>query len=217
MKSEDQNQKAEIGGHEPPNNVDNSRRSFSKRGLVAVPLLTLANRSAWANYCVASGFQSFAIAARLGQNLSHGTFTPPSGSGWKNAAGWLLQVTSVPGTAWPSNYLPTRIKPTGGGTIRYEIRNLSTGFWSGNYLANDPAVAKGFVSSLVTGSSDSRTIYSVLLANSSADKILLYKIATEFNKLISTPAIPFPNLTGEVFNINGVAMTDYEIFYSSCI
>lgn len=216
MNPEDQNQKAEVGGHKSENNVNNSRRSFSKKGLVAVPLLTLANRSAWANYCVASGFQSFAIAARLGKNLSHGTFTPPSGSGWKNAAGWLSQVTPAPGTAWPNSYIPTRINPTNN-SGKYQILNVLTGVWSGNYLSTDSAVAKGFVSSLVTGSSDSRTIYTVLLANSAGDKILLYQIATAFNKLISTPAIPFPNLTGEVFNINGVAMTDYEIFYSSCI
>lgn len=215
MNLEDQNQKAEVGGHKSKNNVNSSRRSFSKKGLFAVPLLTLANRSAWANYCVASGFQSFAIAARLGQTLSHGAFIPPSGSGWKNAAGWLLQVTSVPGMAWPNSYIPTRMKTTGAG--RYEILNVLTGVWSGNYLATDPAIAKGFVTSLLPGSSDSRTIYTVLLTNSPTDKILLYQIASEFNKMISTSAIPFPNLTGEIFNINGIAMSDYEIFYSSCI
>jgi hypothetical protein len=197
--------------------VDNSRRSFAKKSATIAPvILTLANRSAWANSCVFSGFQSFAIAAKLGKNLSHGAFTPPSGSGWKNSIGWFSQVNTFPSVGWPNGYIATRINP-GNSSGKYQILNLSTGFWEGNYSATDSSIAKGFVNSLLPGSSDNRTIYTVLLTNSSIDKILLYKIASEFNKMISTSAIPFPNLTGEIFNINGQNISDYEIFYSSCI
>lgn len=72
--------------------VNKSRRSFSKWGVAAPVIMTLANRSAWAetNTCTPSGFQS----ARAGI-ASH--TTTRSNPNWLSPIGWK----SIDKATWP--------------------------------------------------------------------------------------------------------------------
>jgi len=64
--------------------VDKSRRSFSKKGLIAPVIMTLANRSAWGarevDLCTQSGFTSFTAASSQTPVYNKRVFTPPPNS-----------------------------------------------------------------------------------------------------------------------------------------
>jgi len=88
--------------------VDKSKRKFSKAGVVAPILITLANRPAWGNansQCQISGFNSLAV---IGNQVSGVTYNPNESCG----ARFDWATNSNRGT-WPSPYIAVETVTSG--------------------------------------------------------------------------------------------------------
>lgn len=209
MKSEDQKEIKLENDQNIGLSVDKSRRSFSKKSLVAPVIMTLANRSAWgANACVGSGFGSYSIAAT---KPSHSPLVPISG--WKQPKNGLPVLRDgwyeLPGS-WPAGYNPVhKSSPDPDPADPGKIYTSPIGAWIGkNTTAEVLAVYPSsvvFVTQLgpgYTGYDPTLTIFDAL--NAGGD--LAYELAGFLN-VAQTPSIPFPLL----------GAGDYVLFYSNCV
>lgn len=220
MKNED---KTQIMLDESPvvaQSIDESRRSFSKRGLIAPVILTLANRSAWgANACIGSGFQSYAAAKADGRVISHAAVNSDTNTGWKkprqslpatSSDGWYEAIKD-----WPAQLIPVR---KNGSKREYEVfidgqwKKLTTTDGKEVYYTFDQVRstfrAIGFVDQLIQGSKNFNTIYDVL-GGTFGRELLAYQVASEINKsYVDNSSTPFPVL---------VTLDDFRLFYRECV
>lgn len=228
MNTEDKKEISSIESRNVDQVVDKSRRSFSKKGLVAPVMLTLANRSAWgANACLGSGFQSYALAVKNGVTPSHSALdnTTAGTSSWKSPQVWYDSFASWDKTV----FFPVRQVPALGGTDRiYEMYSVPFGpsgsatvTWHSktstkNYKLSEvdsltsPAVWR--VKQLFGGSySDNvTTIYDALSKYNSAnqtEKLLAYQVATKMNDILFS--LPYPPEL--------IILDDYILFYDNCV
>jgi hypothetical protein len=197
--------------------IDNSKRSFSKKTFV---IMTLANRAVLgANACIGSGFQSFAVALKNGQMLSH---SAPNFSGispyadWKKPSEWGEDSDSAR-CSWSyqlnisQRVVPVRQNPAN--LNRYQRwGNTSNGItWTGNRTQRDANASwdKAFLDQLLgSGYPNNVTIYQQLQSNTS--DLLAYQIATAMNLLIYPVSVPTPNF--DVFTLD-----EFVLFYNNCI
>jgi hypothetical protein len=209
MKSEDQKEIKLENDQNIGLSVDKSRRSFSKKGLVAPVIMTLANRSAWgANACVGSGFGSYSIAVT---KPSHSALVPISG--WKQPKNGLPVARDgwyeLPGS-WPAGFSPVHKLPTAPNPAEPEkIYTSPIGAWSSEKTIAEVLVfypsTVVFVTQLGTGYTafdPTLTIYDALNAGGN----LAYELAGFLNAA-QTPSTPFPLL----------GPGDYVLFYSNCV
>lgn len=217
MKNED---KTQIMLDESPvvaQSIDESRRSFSKRGLIAPVILTLANRSAWgANACIGSGFQSYAAAKADGRVISHAAVNSDTNTGWKKPR---QNLPATPGDGWyeayqtwPKGLIPVRRNGTAN---EYEVftagawKKRNNGqFYTRNQVRSTFSGDKAFIDQLITGGSAVNTIYDVL-GGTVGGNLLAYQVASEINKsYVDNSSTPFPVL---------VTLDDFRLFYRECV
>lgn len=211
MNLKDQKEEVSPESQKSGRNIDNSRRSFSKKGLIAPVIMTLANRSAWgANACLATGFQSYAAAVANGQVLSHaapdltatvGWKSPRSGAPQGSSDGWADDGNL---SSWPSGIIPLRRKA--GNAVRFQRWDSNSNSWinSDNFTITEArALGTGFVNQLLGIGSSTRTIYDAMLTDTTT---LAYDCATAINMTIKPIELP-------VF----ASVADYELFYTNCV
>jgi hypothetical protein len=220
MKNEEKTQIKTSGSPDAVHSVDESRRSFSKKGLIAPVIMTLANRSAWgANACVGSGFQSYSAAVKNGQTLSHAAPNPDGSSpyaDWKTPAEWGEDSDSAR-SSWPyrlnrtPRVVPVRTNPSNSSRFQ-RWGNTQNGLtWTGNLTLSNARTNwdKAFLDQLLgSGYSTTMTIYQQLQSNTS--DLLAYQIATAMNLLIYPVSVPTPNFT--VFTLE-----EFVLFYNNCL
>lgn len=207
---------------DPGAELNKSRRSFAKGGLIAPVMMTLANRSAWgANACIGSGFQSYAAAAKNGQALSHAALDKSSaGTGnWQTPQAWYDSYAS-----WNTgSFFPVRAGTSLGGSARiYEVYSVASGAtspsWHGKtstkkYNLSDvnglASSANWRIYQLFGGSDTVTTIYDALSKYSGTDgqKLLAYQVATKMNDMLYP--LPYPPQL--------ISLDDYMRFYSNCV
>jgi len=159
--------------------VDKTKRKFSKAGVVAPIILTLANRPAWGNAqtkCAISGFDSLAIEGNKVSGITLDT---------NESCGALLSDTawtSVSGrVSWPTNYIPAHVINSSAG--KYEVYTSSGTVTYNNQNQFDAAFlippSMIYVYQIFNDHPDrSETIYDALISTSSAqflkDMLSLY-------------------------------------------
>lgn len=206
--------------------VDKSRRSFSKSGLIAPVIMTLANRSAWgANACIGSGFQSYSAAVKNGQTLSHAA--PITGSGspyasWKTPSEWFLNYQDWPwqNTISVNNRItPMRRHPNNNTEFqRWGLKNDGSDVPAWRPGSNKTGLAesvarneygKSFLDQLLgSGYSNTVTIYEQLQEDHT--NLLAYQIATAMNLLTYPLTVPTPNFAV-------LTKEEFELFYNNCV
>jgi len=159
--------------------VDKTKRKFSKAGVVAPIILTLANRPAWGNAqtkCAISGFDSLAIE---GNKVSGITFdTNESCGALLSDTAWTSDSGRV---SWPINYIPAHVTNSSAG--KYEVYTPSGTATYNNQNQFDTAFpippSMIYVYQIFNSHPDpSETIYDALISASSAqflkDMLSLY-------------------------------------------
>lgn len=183
--------------------IDRSKRSFAKVGVITPVILTLANRSAWgANACIGSGFQSFSTALTNGRVLSHAATDKTTHSTWMLPSSWSGALSS-----WPSGIVPAKVAGTSAETL-YETWDATTNSWTGS---DSESTLRGdgnkyFVDQLLGGAQASKTIYEAL---NETNSLVAYQVATELNieAFGLGNGAPLPIL---------LTLQDYELFYAEC-
>ena len=180
--------------------VDESRRSFSKKGLIAPVILTLANRSAWGgtNMCTQSGFASYQDQGKVVSHAAH-----VGNNGWKSPSDWAGV------DPWPSN----------SGLVRANYRNNADNFSSSSWIgrktlaevlayeaANNVIILRDTFKG-ITNNVTNVTLWEVL--NNNTTNKFDYEIATVLNNAIS----PVPSY----FLGDNVPLADFQDFYSNCV
>ena len=215
MKNEEKTQIKTIGSPDAVHSVDESRRSFSKKGLIAPVIMTLANRSAWgANACVGSGFQSYSDAVQNNRTLSHAAANPDGISpyaNWKTPSDWGgadgHQSWPYQSNA-PKRLVPVKRKDNPNRFERWGLNQQGVANWAGNATLSNAKSnwAIAFLDQLL-GITSNVTIYSQL--QSSTTDLLAYQIATEMNLLVYPVNVQTPDF--RLFDL-----PDFELFYSNC-
>lgn len=182
--------------------INASRRAFSKNGLIAPFIMTLANRSAWGgtNMCTQSGFASFSAQGGVVSHTAH-----IKNTGWKTPAGWADEPN------WPAN--------SGLGRATYDSSRQKftsdSGLWVGEKtLAEVKEFEKSLGGVIVlrqTFNKNNNNNTVTLLAELSENNLELidYRIATLLNNAVS----PVPSY----FLLDDVPEEDYQEFYANCI
>jgi hypothetical protein len=200
MKNEEKTQIKTSGSPDIVHSVDESRRSFSKKGLIAPVIMTLANRSAWGgtNMCTQSGFASYQDQGKFVSHAAH-----EGNNGWKSPSGWAGV------DPWPSN----------SGLVRANYRNNSNNFssssWSGRktlaevleYETINKVIILRDTFNGISANVTNVTLWEVL--NNNVTNKLDYEIATVLNNAVS----PVPSY----FLGDNVPLADFEEFYINCV
>ncbi len=189
MKSENKKETIVEYDQNTAQSVDKSRRSFSKRGLIAPVMLTLANRSAWGgtNMCTQSGFTSFQAG------VSAGAASNVKNDDWKTPVAWASATT------WPDGF---------GRATKTNNNKFTSDDWRGSKsLTQVQSLSKVYL--VKPTFSTSANAYLTLLAALNGNDLLAYQIATVFNNTIS----PVP----DYFLTTNVSLTEYQEFYNNCV
>jgi hypothetical protein len=234
MKNEEKTQIKTSGSSDSVHSVDESRRSISKKGLIAPVIMTLANRSAWgANACVGSGFQSYSDAKKEKRTISHAAANPDGISPyanwktpgeWGGTSGhedWPWQDTSSSNRITPMRRHPNDPNRFQRWGVNPNNPNSNPTWRPADYPPNaQPPYGltqnnarnnwgKSFLDQLL-GSGYPTTVTIYLQLQSSVTDLLAYQIATEMNLLVYPVSLQTPDFS--LFDL-----WDFELFYSNCL
>jgi len=186
--------------------VDKSRRKFSKAGVVAPILITLANRPAWGNansQCQISGFNSLAV---IGNQVSGVTYNPNESCG----ARFDWATNSNRGT-WPSPYIAVETVTSG------SLYRVYSGGAQADYLflalVEAANLGKSYkVSDIFSSFTDPTvTIYDILSGNTASQQFLSDMLSLYFSSIAGGFTALSTTQIVNIYNAFQVSGSSFEV------